>query len=1113
MFPPDRARVDHDEAAKRDGTYEALYLDRILESAAEGAVSLLTELPREHLGSLRLMLNQPVPSRARPDIWRLLLKHTAVREEYELLMKKNRNSTISGQDIYITHRCQALLESGRVASRRLLPLTSRNVVLMKTVLSYHHACKMGKQGGKAAPDVPESFMHFLVPLCAVATFPSSSHGSHSRELKIESQIEGLVEMFEAALEAGLEGLVDPHEAGGGGHGRGEGGGAADAGAVVTTRSKKTGKSPQTSRAVEPPAGVGVGGAGELALPGWVDEVHDVLVAGFKGLVEHVTRVHLGLAVAASSEGGPSEQKNEGSGGGDGDGDDDEASSSAAHRNLQAEKMDNRQQQQQQQQLEGKDTIQPPPRQPVSPTSRRAVLKSRRRPPSSSAAPDISSSTGGPAATAPDSARGGGEWEKARDNPTRRRLSIVSPGEAADDAKTVFPMPSDTVPLPGINESQARAALHALLKPLVAVGLVGYLSADACLFAWDQAVIGGFGVMLPRVAAMVVAAAAGKMEACSTFPVMSDALFSHAHLILTSQLQELMEAHCMPSIRKEMRVSEKLSPEIVGPSLKTATEILHRAYSKRTRETQKARKEHVEHVLGPAKGDPINRFNSEERFQLDRPRPAAYRSVGSSDGDSGVDLQYDDSGDDEKNNADDTKGKKSTSARLAKARGGLGGQEHQDKDRGGEAKKKGKWSGMLSRRSTSSSTGASVDGAAEATLARDKTGDHGGSTRKTKPGKRGTKRVETAAGGKERENKAASSHDVNNKKTKSKPKPKTNAETKTKRKNSDDQDSTHESAEDAKVGLVDDGGGSDRLRPKSQKRPNTAAKVGTRKDSSASSSLAQESTGRSLESSQSSHARETERGSSRDDEEEDTSAEEESATRTSNRRRRSRRSSRRRTGRRESADERSVSSFEEQRRASVDGQASRNLEKSSTRSAAGQTSNNAVASGGGGEGGGESVGSKAKKQTTSVAEATEAPRPQPDTRKKEKSDSWRSKRSSHSHVSRGGTERDRREENIEKSAKSLYKTRDAGKQKKARAVAGENRISEGGPRATAPSPEPPAEAAATSASTTAPASPLKRWLGFGGRKKASESSPSPPTKGAKATSRTKTNNNMSSWMLD
>lgn len=66
------------EAAKHGHTDEALYLDSILDSAAQGAVSLLKELPREHLGSLRLMLNQAVPCRARLDIWRLLLKQTAV---------------------------------------------------------------------------------------------------------------------------------------------------------------------------------------------------------------------------------------------------------------------------------------------------------------------------------------------------------------------------------------------------------------------------------------------------------------------------------------------------------------------------------------------------------------------------------------------------------------------------------------------------------------------------------------------------------------------------------------------------------------------------------------------------------------------------------------------------------------------------------------------------------------------------------------------------------------------------------------------------------------------------------------------------------------------------
>lgn len=72
-------RLRQDEEAQREGSDEALYLERILETAADGAVSLLQELPREHLGSLRLMLNQPIPSRARLDIWRLLLKHTAVK--------------------------------------------------------------------------------------------------------------------------------------------------------------------------------------------------------------------------------------------------------------------------------------------------------------------------------------------------------------------------------------------------------------------------------------------------------------------------------------------------------------------------------------------------------------------------------------------------------------------------------------------------------------------------------------------------------------------------------------------------------------------------------------------------------------------------------------------------------------------------------------------------------------------------------------------------------------------------------------------------------------------------------------------------------------------------
>lgn len=88
---------------------------------------------------------------------------------------------------------------------------------------------------------------------------------------------------------------------------------------------------------------------------------------------------------------------------------------------------------------------------------------------------------------------------------------------------------------------------------------------------------------------------------------------------------------------------------------------------------------------------------------------------------------------------------------------------------------------------------------------------------------------------------------------------------------------------------------------------------------------------------------------------------------------------------------------------------------------------------------------------------------------------------------------------QKSAKGSYKiTREASKQKKkGRTVAGENSISEGGAPAAAASPEPAAAAAATATS------PLKRWLGFGGRKKASP--PSSPAKETKTTNRTKMTN--------
>lgn len=506
---------------------------------------------------------------------------------------------------------QALLESGRVATCRLLPLTSRNVVLMKTVLSHHHACKMSKRGQKATVDVPESYVHFLVPLCAVITrgepFSSAASaataaaaaGAPPREQKIELMIEDLVEMFESGLEAGLKGLVDPKVLA-------EGGGGGGGSESVLPRGKKSGSAKPTMRTARVGRGVveSAEDSGDKGPPPtWVEVAHDALVPGFQDLVDHVTRVHLGLAVTVPEE--TAEQAEDGDVGGSGDGGgggvDSAGSSVTAASPISkagaspaskaeaspASKSENEKPQAAAEE-ENKHEKQPPDKTTDSNDSPGIREISTRRT-SSKNAPRTSSSTadagtasdgaipkhtgsGNAADTSSDRRRRSSRREslKARrasssfadagkgsagspentgggnehgDAPPTQRPSSLSTGTiteekdkeesnavAAASEKSSEDVASKTVTLPEVDPSQTRAALWVLLKPMVTVGLVGHLGAEACLFAWDQAVISGFGVMLPRVAAMVVAAARQKLEACATFAVMCEALVSHAQLL-------------------------------------------------------------------------------------------------------------------------------------------------------------------------------------------------------------------------------------------------------------------------------------------------------------------------------------------------------------------------------------------------------------------------------------------------------------------------------------------------------------------------------------------------------------------------------------------------------
>lgn len=450
-----------------------------------------------------------------------------------------------------------------MAARRLLPLTSRNVVLMKTVLSYHHACKMSKPGQKATIEIPESFVHFMVPLCTVVTRGASAtftpqpanapptagaavatasptaaaagSGAVSREQTIERMIEELVEMFEGALDAGLKALVDPRELAD----DSKGGGGGQVAANIPLRDKKTSSNrpPKTTKVPRGPrpSSAEESISGDKDTPAWVDVVYNTLVPGFQDLLDHITRVHLGLVVApvpkdvrryedvaedskGETGGAPttavSKDATEGNKDGERSAENVVGGTNAVIGDNGPPRPESTEKEEDKIGEEGNQRTEA-----SGPTSlrrksslRESLIAARRKSTAAAAA----------AAVAAAAAKSTVE-EKVDATLTPVRLSSSpAPSEGSGER--------GAIELPKVGAVEARVALCVLLQPLVSVGLVGHLSLDACLFAWDQAVIGGFDVMLPRLAAMVVAAAGDKLEACWTFARMSESLLSHTYLV-------------------------------------------------------------------------------------------------------------------------------------------------------------------------------------------------------------------------------------------------------------------------------------------------------------------------------------------------------------------------------------------------------------------------------------------------------------------------------------------------------------------------------------------------------------------------------------------------------
>lgn len=484
-----------------------------------------------------------------------------------------------------------------MADRSLLPLTSRNVILMKTVLSFYHACKMSKPGEKATAELPDCFIYFMVPLCAVVTrggtytkrFEIGGTGGRpeqagaggtatttatvSKEQKMELTIAELVELFQAALEAGLKVFLDRNDLRGSDKASDKRG---EARARDGVRRIVTGRDTVLS-----PSRAGIRGEGdEETPPAWVDVAYDALLPGAQGLVDHVTRVHLGLGTVGlrtdddktNSKAGKGEPTTDATTGETNDAEakqgyvckdddlfslgDDDGSTEGATQGSDAQQQTHRQNRRknsnnnntialnneedgvnedrsgQQRQMndahsnrtgngDGSNTVQGCRRR--SSARQPSLTGARRRSSASSSTANSKTPDAGDTKT-------DGQAEPLVASGAEERSTKPPENNRTEESSGIVASPAMDNIDAAANPAHARAAIWALLRPMVSVGLVGHLGADACLFSWDQAVIAGFEVMLPRLAAMVLVASRDKLEGCATFSRMSDALISHASFV-------------------------------------------------------------------------------------------------------------------------------------------------------------------------------------------------------------------------------------------------------------------------------------------------------------------------------------------------------------------------------------------------------------------------------------------------------------------------------------------------------------------------------------------------------------------------------------------------------
>ena len=112
-----------------------------IEESSECAARLLVEL-RGDKQLNRTMLNRELPGALRHEVWRTHLQHPTARADYANLLETSRVNTISERDMEIGNKCQETLDKdfpALVAHHEEDHGNRTLIMLMKTVLSYHHA--------------------------------------------------------------------------------------------------------------------------------------------------------------------------------------------------------------------------------------------------------------------------------------------------------------------------------------------------------------------------------------------------------------------------------------------------------------------------------------------------------------------------------------------------------------------------------------------------------------------------------------------------------------------------------------------------------------------------------------------------------------------------------------------------------------------------------------------------------------------------------------------------------------------------------------------------------------------------------------------------------------